>query len=285
LNATDLAGLRVRKSIRRAGQTDHLQPVGRPTPLLVSGRRLGRAVVRRPTEVPSLARARLEVQWLLHRTRRTSLNRLWIGDSHASFLADAPLKRFALTSGADAVVWLGPRLMYSLSREGFPDPLIPELRKGLDLADTPIVLAAGEIDCRVHLVERRNQAGFLAFVADYVQRVSELRVRLGAPRAFILGPVPPSDLGPENFELPRIGTLLERVAVSKELEAELCESVIRLEDPALSAFPLGRRLADKRTGELARNFSLDGCHVNRLGSLMLRDKLVQACAAPTRAVV
>ena len=125
------------------------------------------------------------MHWRLLRARRTSLNRLWIGDSHASFLANAPLQRFAVTATADAVVWLGPRLMYSLSREGFPDPLLPELRRGLNLATTPIILTAGEIDCRVHLVERRYCADAFAFVADYVACASELRMRLNAPQAFL----------------------------------------------------------------------------------------------------
>jgi hypothetical protein len=213
-------------------------------------------------ELPTLAKARLEMHWRLFRARRTSLNHLWIGDSHASFLADAPLTRFAVTSTADAVIWLGPRLMYSLSREGFPDPLLPELRRRLNLTSTPIILTAGEIDCRVHLVERRNRPDAFAFVADYVARASELRIRLDAPHAFLLGPVPPSDLGPENADLPRRGTLADRVAVSRELEAELCESVMRFGDPAISAVPL--------------HLSLDGCHVNLLGSRAVREELAKA---------
>jgi hypothetical protein len=225
------------------------------------------------------------MHWLLFRARRTSLNSLWIGDSHASFLADAPLKRFAVTSAADAVVWLGPRLMYSLSREGFPDPLLPELRRGLDLTTAPIIVTAGEIDCRVHLVERRHRADAFAFVADYVARASELRIRLNAPRVFLLGPVPPSDSGPENLDLPRTGTLAERVAVSRGLEAELCESVIRVGDPAISAVPLGRHLGDPNTGELARHLSLDGCHVNLLGSRAVREVLAKAAANRPNAVV
>jgi hypothetical protein len=51
----------------------------------------------------------------------------------------------------------------------------------LDLATTPIILTAGEIDCRVHLVDRRHRVDTFAFVANYVSRASELRVRLGAP--------------------------------------------------------------------------------------------------------
>jgi lysophospholipase L1-like esterase len=209
---------------------------------------------------------------------------LWIGDSHASFFADAPLQRFAVTATADAVVWLGPRLMYSLSRDGFPDPLLPELKRGLDLTTTPIILTAGEIDCRVHLVERRHCANAFAFVADYVARVSELRMRLDAPQAFLVGPVPPSDVGPENSDLPRNGTLAERVAVSRALEVELCESVIRLGDPAISAVPLGPHLGDPHTGELAQHLSLDGCHVNPLGSRTVREELARAASARPRAV-
>jgi hypothetical protein len=274
---------------RQASETTaHAGPLltrGRSTRLLTLASDVGRAVVSHPRDVPKLAGTKLEMRWLVYRASRTSLNRLWIGDSHASFVAGAPLKRFAITSAYEAVVWLGPRLMYSLSREGFPDPLLPELRYGLNLASTPIVLTAGEIDCRVHLVERRRQAGSLAFVLDYVQRASELRARLGAPHAFLLGPVPPSDQGPENLQLPRRGTLVERVAATRELEAELYDSVIRLDDPAISAVPLGRCLADPRTGELAQDLSLDGCHVNARGSLLVRDELTKAASNPAGTVV
>jgi hypothetical protein len=242
-------------------------------------------IARQPKDAPSLIKTRLETLWFVHRARRTPLNTLWIGDSHASFFANAPLKRFIVTSAGDAVVWLGPRLMYSLSREGFPEPLLPELRRGLDLATTPIILTAGEIDCRVHLVDRRHLVDTFAFVANYVSRVSELRARLGAPRAFLLGPVPPSDLGPDNSDLPRRGSLAERIAVSKRLEAELCESVICVGDPAISAVPLSQRLGDRDTGELSRHLSLDGCHVNPLGSQTVREVLARASTMRPCAVV
>ena len=85
------------------------------------------------------------------------------------FLTGAPARRFALTPAGDAVVWLGPLLMYTIARDGLPDPLIPELGRGLDVAATPLILTAGGGDCRRHLVERLRDGGSLDFVARYVE--------------------------------------------------------------------------------------------------------------------
>ena len=124
---------------------------------------------------------------LIRIATRRPLNRLWIGDSHATFVAGTRVRPFDVSSEHEGVVWLGPRLMYSIARDGFPDPLTPELDGvSLDLTLTPVVLVFGEIDCRVHLVERLAAGGRLDFVSRYVARAAELRARVGASHIVLL---------------------------------------------------------------------------------------------------
>ncbi len=216
--------------------------------------------------------------WAISLARRRRLNRLWIGDSHAAFLAGLSLQRFSV-SKEEAVIWLGPRLMYSLARDGFPDPLIAEL-KGVrvDLTTTSIVLTCGEIDCRVHLVGRLHDENALDFTSLYVVSAAQLRARMGAKHAYLLGPVPPSDIGGDDPGFPRTGTLDERVTASRLLEKRLCEEAAASEESGISAIPLGAILADPKTGALAAEFTNDGCHVNCRGAELVRERLEEAMA-------
>jgi len=208
---------------------------------------------------------------------RRPLRRLWIGDSHATFLAGTRVRPFDVSSEHEGVVWLGPRLMYSIARDGFPDPLTPELHGvSLDLAPTPIVLVFGEIDCRVHLVERLAAGGSLDFVSRYVARAAELRARVGASHIVLLGPVPPSDQGESNPEFPKNGTLAERIAVARLLERTLSEATASLGDRRVAVAPITSLLAGSETGELAGRLTDDGTHVNPLGADLIRKQLDSA---------
>jgi len=229
---------------------------------------------------PRLLLTKLKTDGAFRSARRTPPRRLWIGDSQAAVLSGAPERRlFALTPTGDAVVWLGPRPMFRIARDGLLDPMIPKLRREVDLAAAPIILTAGGGDCRRHLVERLRNGGSLDFVAQYVERAAELRVRLGAPHVFLVGPMPPTDPELVNEEYARNGTLAERIAVTKQLESELCQAVARRGDPAISVFPLGGVLGDPMTGELARQFINDGIHPNARGSQRVREELALAEAA------
>lgn len=202
---------------------------------------------------------------------RAPVSAVWVGDSHAPYLSGAQLAPVARSAEGNAVVWLGPRLMYSVARDGFPRPLLPQLA-GLSwrLRERRLVVALGEIDCRVHLVERVSAGDDLAFVARYVDRVRELRQQLEAPSVVILGPVPPSDLvvGYDNPEFPRRGTLAERIAVTRLLDERLRSAVAAADGHDIVfasllflAAPDGR-LRDDRTD--------DGIHVNAAGSAEVR---------------
>ena len=205
---------------------------------------------------------------------RRPLERLWIGDSHATFIAGTRVLPFDVSSDHEGVVWLGPRLMYSIARDGFPDPLLPELEGvSLDLARAPVVLVFGEIDCRVHLVERLAAGGTLEFVPRYVERAAELRARLAASRIVLLGPVPPSDKGESDPEFPKNGTLAERIAVTRLVEQTLSEAAASLGDSRVTAVPVASLLAGSDAGELAERLTDDGTHVNPLGAALIRERL------------
>ena len=217
---------------------------------------------------------------LIRIATRRPLNRLWIGDSHATFVAGTRVRPFDVSSEHEGVVWLGPRLMYSIAREGFPDPLTPELDGvSLDLTLTPVVLVFGEIDCRVHLVERLAAGGRLDFVSRYVARAAELRARVGASHIVLLCPVPPSDKGELDPEFPKNGTLAERIAVTQLLERTLSEATASLGEPRVVVVPITGLLTGSETGELAPQFTDDGTHVNPLGADLIRKQLDSATLA------
>jgi hypothetical protein len=143
----------------------------------------------------ALPRLDLDAAWVLRPVAQ--LDRLWVGDSHATYFARKPLHHATPADRGEAAAWLGPRLMFSLARDGFPDPLTPHL-DGATVEVRSLALAAGEIDCRVHLAERVAQGDRLDFVGRYVERAVELRDRLGAEDVVLVGPVPPSDVGLEH---------------------------------------------------------------------------------------
>jgi hypothetical protein len=114
------------------------------------------------------------------------------------------------------------------------------------------------------------QGDRLDFVGRYVARAVELRDRLGAEDVVLVVPVPPSDVGLEHPDLPRTGTLAERVAATRLLELRLCEEVERLGDPTVTALPIGPALEEPGTGALDARFTEDGVHVNPLGAERVR---------------
>lgn len=83
----------------------------------------------------------------------------------------------------------------------------------------------------------------------------------------------PSDVGLEHPDLPRTGTLAERVAATRLLELRLCEEVQRLGDPTVTALPIGATLEAPGTGALDARFTEDGVHVNPLGAERVRAAL------------
>lgn len=105
----------------------------------------------------------------LLRTRK-SKKILWIGDSHASFISEIKLSAMFGDKSGESLVWIGPRLMYSISQKGFPLPVRIACR--LVMKKTNIVFVLGEIDVRMHLAQR-SELNF-EFIQDYVHEVKKL---------------------------------------------------------------------------------------------------------------
>jgi hypothetical protein len=93
-------------------------------------------------ELAALPRLDLDAAWVLRPVAQ--LDRPWVGDSHSTYFAQKPLHHATPADRGEAAAWLGPRLMFSLAGDGFPDPLTPHL-DGAALDVGSLALAAGEM--------------------------------------------------------------------------------------------------------------------------------------------
>jgi lysophospholipase L1-like esterase len=223
-------------------------------------------------------RALVAVVALLRAVRGPVGAELWVGDSHAVCF-NQRLTAATLTRAPEGqVVWhLGPRLMHSLARQGFPSSLRRLARVvhrvGRPGAVVP-VFVAGEIDVRCHLVPRATSEGFsLGFAADYVRQGCELAQLMGSSRAVFVVPPPPSVACPVLPDFPIRGSIEERVAMFGALRAALAEAVDGYAGP-VEALLLDATdaLADEDAG-LRQDLTDDGCHTNALGVRLVRDRL------------
>ena len=134
---------------------------------------------------------------------------LWIGDSHAAFmrkgLKEKSIDGFRICS---LVYWLGPRLMYSVSKSGFPSTLL--FRSFVRFwKPRVIIVLLGEIDIRMFLHEPRLRDS--SWVRDYLVKVDDIRKVLHSSQIFVLTSMPVSDLPPLDA-IERKGTLVERLS-------------------------------------------------------------------------
>jgi hypothetical protein len=191
---------------------------------------------------------------------------IWIGDSHAHFLIKGGkrLKPFALIDGKHLLIWVGPKLLYSVANRGFQFNRLANILLRKSSSGQPIVIILGEIDCRVHFVSKNLQNGiedFRKIAYSFRTKILQLQKELGFGSTIIFSPVPPSDIGNENESYPRIGTLDERVAVTRLIT----QSLIELSNRDFKVLNLGDILATER-GELNPVYTDDGVHVNSIGS-------------------
>jgi lysophospholipase L1-like esterase len=217
---------------------------------------------------------------LLRATRSTRTTELWFGDSHAAYI-NARYAHAGLSKTPDGqIVWhLGPRLMSSLARNGFPSRvnrgarLLGALNKRGALV--PIFIA-GEIDVRAHLVQRSKSVDFdLTFVADYVRNARRLADLIGATCVVFVVPVPPSSTWPVFTDFPINGSIDERIAVFRQLRTALAKAVAELEGPPTAVVVDATDLLVDSSGALSGELTDDGCHTNSDGSKFVRDRLEQ----------
>ena len=193
--------------------------------------------------------------------RRKRRTELWIGDSHA-MCVNRRVTNGMFMRGPEGQLILrdGARLMYSIGRKGF-SPRVMRVarfvnRFGRPGALVPIFLA-GEIDVRVHLPERLDAP--FDWVAEYVERCSEVARLLKADRVGFFVTTPPVDVPDADVWFPITGTINQRV----EAHARLREALINAVESAPDAVLLDLTdLMAGPTGAMPVESTFDGAHTN-----------------------
>jgi len=198
---------------------------------------------------------------------------IWIGDSHSRYIVgnSALTKRYSLSKHNDLIIWLGPRLLYSISIQGFRlnffDKMILRRVGSINLC----VFVFGEIDCRVHFVPRKihlYQEELMRIVQGYKIQVTKLINKYHISSSFVLTPIPPSDFGSNNPMFPRTGSLIDRVIATKATSNTLNE----YSNENFTVVDLSKYLSNS-DGSLNLYYSDDGVHVNSLGSSVILENL------------
>jgi lysophospholipase L1-like esterase len=204
-----------------------------------------------------------------------------IGDSHAVLLMEGwmPSARVVRSGRSTTVLYLGPRLLHSVAREGFPPWVLRLLtaRRRSPLARGPLtaVLTLGEIDLRCHLAKpgRGDADSLAALVEDYLVRVRDLLPLLGrGGRVVLCGPNPPSVSYESEDGFPVVGSVEERAAILDRLCSTLDAAVRALGDPAVRFVDVRAAVGDA-SGLLREDLTFDGCHLNSTGSAIVRAML------------
>jgi hypothetical protein len=242
-------------------------------PEVVSKTRIG-TVYRGMLRYVRVARAFVS---LLIATRRSTPTELWLGDSHSIFLNKEYASGVLTRAPEGQLVWhLGPRLMHSIARNGFPPKVerrVRLLRRFSRPGSIVPVVVTGEIDVRCHLVRHSSDPDFnFDFVADYVRNVRGLAERLGAPMVVVAVPPPPSVDCPRNPEFPIQGSIAERITVFGDLREALIKAVANTSGrPRVLLLDATDLLVDG-TGEFRSDLTDDGCHTNTNGVRKVRSR-------------
>jgi lysophospholipase L1-like esterase len=243
--------------------------------------RLRRAVRRvRARTLGNLIVARLLMYAYLGR-----VDEVWVGDSHAVHM-NSPTMITALRRLPDGrwVMHVGPRVMYSISREGLPAAALRVLRL---MSRTPrardIVwgFSFGEIDVRCHLVPRMGDPeAALSFVPSYLRHLQDAATSAGARRALVLIPPPESDVYPDQIGFPVVGSLSERVDASHALRDAMVKAAADLPSSgaSISLIDITEEFSDER-GAMREDLTYDGLHANDEGRAVFRAAVEQVLRA------
>jgi lysophospholipase L1-like esterase len=225
---------------------------------------------------------------LLIAAARGRADELWIGDSHAAHFNSGvwPCHRLRRL-GPRRFVWhIGPRLMFSIARDGFPAD-VQRVARWLGRVNRTdrlsLILTFGEIDVRCHLAPRfARDGGPLAFPRTFVEASQGLARTAHAAVVVVVVPTPPSDGYEDAPGFPIAGSIDERLAAFAQVRAEL------IADAEASRPPLRVLVLDCTaelagpTGQLRPSLTIDGCHTNDAGRLVVHDRLTALLAAAGR---
>lgn len=190
---------------------------------------------------------------------------IWIGDSHAHFLSGSEkrMKPFSLKDGNQLVIWLGPILLYQVSKNGFRVNKRVKIMLSLAANKQRIIFVLGEIDCRVHFVNKTLALGsdeFNVIAHGYKKSVTQLIKTYDLAKAIIIAPLAPSDYGLDNQKFPRNGLLSQRVLVTKMIT----ESLARISSSEFTVINISPLLSIQN-GSLNKKYTDDGVHLNATG--------------------
>ena len=198
---------------------------------------------------------------------------IWIGDSHTHFYLrnTERIRHFSIADNGHLVVWLGPKLLYTVSHNGFKLSIFTNSVLKMAGRNKQFVISLGEIDCRVHFVPKSLRKGALEFdriVSNYKNAVLDFLELYGGSRALVLTPVPPSDFGVANPQFPRNGLITERVQAYRLIT----DSLVAASSGKFFVVNISQVLSDE-IGAINLRYSSDGVHVNQLGAKLVLQEL------------
>jgi hypothetical protein len=202
---------------------------------------------------------------------------VFMGDSHAWYLASCvpatPKSHVFLNEQGELVIWIGPRLMYSVGAKGFNFGALQAL--ALLIAKKKnfsyLVVHLGEIDCRMYSSKLENSSDLVKLVNRYYEHLLRTSKTYGFREVLVITPIPPSDLGAVNESFPRRSSLETRVSTTSILTQYLIEFSEKFGFKTINSQALlGLASSSTIIGELNGDYSLDGCHVNKDGAELIR---------------
>jgi len=215
---------------------------------------------------------RLSIIVLTLKSLRKSKQEIYlvVGDSHSCYISNTKLVRFAEGPFGFFSFWVGPRLMYSIAHKGFP---VSRMEKSAlkRMNFSAICFSFGEIDIRAHLAENPD---FLHastnWINLYIMKCIEFANDVCGKLAVIIIPPPPSDWAFDNISFPKRGDLQQRVSAHNTVRKLLLQSASDTRN--ITAIDLTNEFSDQQ-GELSRQFSDDGCHINFHGASMIHSAI------------
>ena len=210
--------------------------------------------------------------------RRNPLTELWIGDSHAQHFnrGQTPARLFRGRDG-QFVYHHGPRLMYSIATRGFDSQVLSFARLVRRISPPGrilLVLTAGEIDVRCHLVPQSSSPGFcFDFVDAYVARATALADMVGAETVVLAMHPPVSPSAPDRAEYPVRGNGDDRIEMSEQLRREVHRvAASHARTHPILVLDATDELADAG-GALRPEVTDDEIHTNVAGIAVVRTRL------------
>ncbi|MEZ0579756.1 hypothetical protein [Nocardioides sp. MH1] len=215
---------------------------------------------------------------------RGQLKEIWVGDSHAALTPARELgKPLRHIEDGRWVCHLGPRLQFSIARQGLPPAVLRIFRlvgRTKHAKDVLWIYSFGEIDVRCHLVPRMHEPGTFDFVPLYLEKIREAARATGSDRALVYVPPPESDVAEEQTGFPVVGTLEERTQALHLMRDAMHKAVASMTDdgPEILLVDCIDEFSDEH-GIWQWRYTYDGLHTNDEGRAVVRREIDRVLAA------